>query len=131
MNFDRATQTEFYYKNENELFTNQNRRKLWENFKPSFENLLKKLYYEYEVKDFYFANEFLKRGSYFADTVELLFELNKEDFEDLVDSHLLDEYSLGVKYYCKVGKRTFVLEDNWTELYSGIPTMLIREAYEF
>jgi hypothetical protein len=127
MNFQEATEKKQFYLNETELFTSHNRLKLWENCKEELLHLLKELYFLYEVKAFYFVNDFINKNILLMDEAHVMFELNKENFEDLVDSHLLEQYGKGVKYYCKVGDEVYLLENsNWRKYEEKIYSIIME-----
>ena len=127
MEFGKAIDKRFYYRNEKELFEDKNRSKLWEVYEPTFSQLMKKLYYLYDVKDYYFINEFIDQSIHFPEKIHLLFELSNEDFEDLVDSFLLEDYPGAVQYYCRVGSDVYTLEENWEKHEGEVHQVFMRE----
>jgi hypothetical protein len=126
MNFQQASIKKSHYHNERELFESHDRSKLWEVCRDQISELFKELYFLYEVKDLYFINDFIDKNIPFVDKVHILFDLDKENFEDLVDSHLLERYSEGVKYYCRVGKEIQLFENStWRKYEEKIYSILV------
>jgi hypothetical protein len=127
MNFKEASKKKNYYHNQSELLESNDRSKLWENNKLEIAELYKELYFLYEIKDLFFVNDFIDKSIPFIDKIHLMFELNKENFEDLVDSHLLEKYSEGVKYYCRVDADIFLFEDSiWRKYEEKIHSVLVE-----
>jgi hypothetical protein len=127
MNFQEASKKKEYYHNEKQLFESHNRSKLWENCSENISELFKELYFLYEVKNLYFVNDFIDRNIPFIDEAHIMFELDKEGFEDLVDSHLLEKYTKGVKYYCRVGDDVCLLENSsWRKYEEKIYSILME-----
>jgi hypothetical protein len=129
MNFHEALTKKEKYFNEQKLFENSERRWLWDRVKNRFQQVAKQLYLEYDVKDFYFTNDFVYKDK--TDNISVLFELNSiEEFEDLADSEIIkDDF---IEYFCKVGEDYYVREESIWRKYNKdrLEKILIKDPYE-
>lgn len=116
MKFD-YTLTYEYYNSLQEIMQNNNRKYLLELNKDILMKLLDSLEIEYDVQNLYIINETLRKNVYDIKKLSLFFEIDKKNFEDLVDSHLLDKYNNIYNIYCDVNNTVYFLNENylWSE----------------
>ena len=100
MNFVEAISKKKYYSSINELLKDNKRLSIWNENKSSLSQLTNELLYLYELNDVSLINEIIQKNVYKIDTVSIMYELNKSDFENFIDSHIIEDFDFDI--YCLV-----------------------------
>lgn len=117
MNFEETLEIKEYFSSLNEAI--DFRKPLWEKNVKHIEDISDFLFDNYDIEDSIFIiNEFFDRNVYSTEKIDVLIELSKFEFEELLENKVIDRFqSDDIQYhvYVKDEKRTYSFNNFFKE----------------
>lgn len=105
MNFAEAISRKKYYSSFSELISNNQRKSIWNEYKNSLSQLTMELKDLYDIDEVYLINDSIIKNIYKIDNLSILYKFNKQDFDDFVDSMIIEDFDFD--FYCNVEDKTY------------------------
>lgn len=105
MNFAEAISRKKHYSSFSEMISNNQRKSIWEEYKNSLFQLTTELKDLYDINEVYLINDSIIKNIYKIDNLSILYEFNKQDFDDFVDSMIIEDFDFD--FYCNVDDKIY------------------------